>query len=582
MNRSLPFVLLLALACATAPPQKTEPVHVVLVGTTDVHGWFNGRTEVSSSGGASVHHGGLALLAGYIDALRAANDGNVVLVDSGDMFQGTLESNMFEGEPVVRGYNALGYAAAAVGNHEFDYGPVGRKVIATEPGEDSLGVLKRNASIARFPYLAANMSERATGQTPAWARRYTMIEVKGVKVGIIGLATPDTPNVTLEANVRSLDFTDPVAATIAAAQELREQGADAIVAIAHIGGRCSDLSNPLDHSSCDQRQHATQLLESLPADTIDVFFAGHTHSQMRHFVNGVAAAQSLPYSKEFSTIDIWVDPVANRVVDERTVIRPPTMICALVYNGTDRCDPRDAPAGAALVPRVFEGRTIARDAVVHAVVEPFLQQVSAKRNERLGIVATAAFTRNGTRESSLGNLLADAMREWSGADIAFMNSGGIRSDLRAGDLIYADIFEVSPFDNYPTVVTMTGQQVIDALRATSGGDRGILQVSGIHYTLDDSRELEKKTGPRNRFVSATLPGGEPIDPQQSYRVIMPDFLAWGGDGLAAVMAAVPRERITFHEEMPLRDMVIQALQKRGAPITPSVDGRITILNRQPR
>jgi 5'-nucleotidase len=174
------------------------------------------------------------------------------------------------------------------------------------------------------------------------------------------------------------------------------------------------------------------------------------------------------------------------------------------------------------------------------------------------------------------------MREWSGADIGFMNSGGIRSNLRAGDLIYADIFEVSPFDNYPAVVTMTGQQVIDALRATSGGDRAILQVSGLRYTLDDSRELEKPTGPRNRFVSATLENGQPLDPQKLYRVVMPDFLAWGGDGMAPVMATVPPERIEIHDDDPLRDIVIETLQKRSSPLTPSIEGRITILNPQRR
>ncbi|HUP49299.1 MAG TPA: bifunctional metallophosphatase/5'-nucleotidase, partial [Thermoanaerobaculia bacterium] len=145
MKRALLVVLLLA-ACATAPPPA--PLHVVLVGTPDVHGWFTERVEVPPGGGQGVHHGGVALLAGYVDALRAAYGNRVLLLDSGDMFQGTLESNLFEGEPVVRAYNALGYAAAAVGNHEFDYGPVGRKVIASEPGDDPLGALKRNAEIA--------------------------------------------------------------------------------------------------------------------------------------------------------------------------------------------------------------------------------------------------------------------------------------------------------------------------------------------------------------------------------------------------------------------------------------------------
>ena len=581
MKRVLLLVLLVA-GCATAPPTPVEPVHVVIVGTTDVHGWFNGRMELPTGGGEGVHHGGVALLASYVEALRAANDGNVVLVDSGDMFQGTLESNLFEGEPVVRAYNALGYSAAAVGNHEFDYGPVGPGVTATKPGDDELGALKRNASIAQFPFLAANMTERATGKAPEWAKRYTMVDVKGAKIGIIGLATPDTPNVTLESNVRALAFGDPVAATIDAARELRAAGADAIVVIAHMGGRCTNLHDPRDPASCEQRHEAMDLLNSLPPDTIDAYFAGHTHSQMRHFINGVPAAQSLAYSNEFSTIDLWIDPVANRVIDERSAIRPPTMICGLVYSGTDRCDPRRAPAGAKLEQRVFEGRPIVRDTRLHNVVEPYLLKVSAKRNERLGITVAAPFTRANYRESDLGNLLADALREWAGADAGIMNSGGIRSNLRAGDLIYADIFEVSPFDNYPAVVQMTGAQLVEALRSTSGGDRGLMQVSGVRYTIDDSRDLETRNGPRDRFVSATLADGRPLEPEKLYSVVMPDFLVLGGDGMGGVMKSIPADRITIHQDIPIRDAVIEALQRRGAPIAPKIEGRITILNQQRR
>src|SRR6185369_15398866 len=137
--RRAPIVLLvlLAAACATVPPPTAPapppaPVHVVIVGTTDVHGWFNGHT-------AAPAYGVLAILSSYIDALRAANPNHVIVVDSGDLYQGTLESNLFEGEPVTRGYNAIGYAAAAVGNHEFDFGPVGPDSTVRHPGQDPLG-----------------------------------------------------------------------------------------------------------------------------------------------------------------------------------------------------------------------------------------------------------------------------------------------------------------------------------------------------------------------------------------------------------------------------------------------------------
>ena len=222
---------------------------MIIVGTTDVHGWFNGHEEERKTGGEEIRYGGLALLSSYVDALRAANGGRVLVVDSGDMFQGTLESNIFEGEPVVRGYNAVGYAAAAVGNHEFDFGPVGPATIAQKPGDDPLGALKRAASLASYPLLSANMTEKATGQTPSWAKRYTIVDVAGAKIGIIGLSTPTTPEVTLPANVVALEFGDPVAATVRAAADVRSEGADAVVVIAHMGGRCSNVEIPNDLSS---------------------------------------------------------------------------------------------------------------------------------------------------------------------------------------------------------------------------------------------------------------------------------------------------------------------------------------------
>jgi 5'-nucleotidase len=579
---SLLLVFVLA-ACATVPPPPpapAEPVHVVIVGTTDVHGWFNGR-EQESKDVPVVRYGGVATLASYIDALRAENGGRVVVVDSGDMWQGTLESNLPEGEPVVIAYNTIGYAGAAVGNHEFDYGPLGPGVIADEPGEDPFGVLKRNASRATFPFLSANMVEKATGQTPSWAKKYTIVSVGGVRVGIIGLSTPDTPKVTIPTNVATLQFTDPVAATISASSELRAQGVDAVIVIAHIGGRCRDTSDPKNTVSCEKDQEVMEYLQALPAGTIDAWFAGHTHSQMRQFINGVATTQGLPQSNEFSTIDLWVDPNTRRVIPDRTNIRPLTMICTMVYAGTETCDVRKAKPGATLVPRVFAGRTITPDMRVASAIQPYLDAVEAKRNEPLNITTTAPATRNYSAESDLGNLITDALRTMYDADIAFFNSGGIRANLRAGDLKYSDIFEVSPFDNYPAVVMMSGAQIMEALRATTQGGRGILQVSGLRYTVDESKDADKPEAERNRIVSATLENGQAIDPQKMYKVVMPDFLVAGGDNMASATRGIPSTSVVVYQNRPIRDVLIEGLQKRPGPIVPRREGRITIVNRRP-
>ncbi len=574
MKRSFPLVLLLlAVACASIPP---PPVHVVIVGTTDVHGWFNGHVETPPGGGEGVFWGGLPIFASYVEALRAENDGHVVVVDSGDMFQGTLESNLFEGEAVVRGYNIIGYSAAAIGNHEFDFGPVGPAAIAREPGDDPLGALKRNASVATFPLLSANMVEKSSGRTPTWSHRTTIVRSGNARIGIIGISTPDTPNVTMASNVVGLEFSDPVPAILFAAQELRKQGVDAVIVIAHMGGRCTNLEDPHDDSSCERGFDVMPLLEKIPPGSIDGFFAGHTHAQMRHFINGTPVLQGAAYSREFSMLDLWIDTKARRVT--KNELRPPTMICSFVYEGTEQCDPRTAAKGAKLVPRVFGGATIAPDARVVNVIEPYLRKVAAKREEKVGIHTAAPFTRSYVAESSLGNLISDAMREFAGSDFAFMNSGGIRSDLHAGDLVYGDVFAVSPFDNYLAIATMTGAQVTDTIRLMSPGIRGLMQVSGLKYTLDAKKDADKPIGERNRLVSVTLTDGSPLDPDKLYTVAMPDFVAAGGDGTQAVMNAIPSERMKTSYLKPIRDVLVDVLSRAPQPLAPKIEGRITMLN----
>jgi 5'-nucleotidase len=578
VKRSLPLVLfLLASACASAPTPTPAPEHVVIVGTTDVHGWFAGHVETPPAGGQGVLWGGLPAFSSYVNVLRAQHPGRVVVVDGGDMWQGTLESNMFEGEAVVRGYNAIRYSAVAVGNHEFDYGPAGPMAIARTELDDELGAVKRNAAIATFPFLTANMVEKSNGRTPDWVRRYTIVRAGGARVAVIGLSTPDTPNVTMAANVVDLEFTDPVPATIEAAREARARGADAVIVVAHMGGRCTKVHDPNDLSSCDLNNEAPRLLEQLPPGTIDGYFAGHTHSQMRHYVNGVPALQGAPYSREFATLDLWIDTASNRVT--KSEMRPLTMICTFVYEGTEHCDPKTAPAGAKLVPRVYNGTTITADAELSRTLDPYLRRVAEKRDEKVGIRTAATLARGGYGESPLGNLIADALREFAAADFAFMNSGGIRSELpRRDELTYADIFAVSPFDNYPAVVTMTGAEIVETLRLTSTGSRGIMQVSGLRYTIDAQKDEEKEPARRNRIVSVTLADGSPLDPQKLYTVAMPDFIAAGGDSTQDVMNKIPRDRVRISYTRPIRDVLVEVWAKRPQPLEAKAEGRLTVLN----
>ncbi|HZI16172.1 MAG TPA: bifunctional metallophosphatase/5'-nucleotidase, partial [Myxococcus sp.] len=211
----IPLVALAALAaaCAANPPRDTSgatgtataaataPVRLTLVGINDFHGQVEPHRHPLKDGQV-VEEGGAALLAGYLARLRADNPEGVLLVDAGDLFQGTLASNLTEGAVVIDVYNHLGFAAAAIGNHEFDYGPVGPASTATRPGEDPLGALKARIRQAKFPLLSVNIREAATGKRPAWlgGDGTHLVTLKGVKVGLMGLTTESTPDTTHPVN----------------------------------------------------------------------------------------------------------------------------------------------------------------------------------------------------------------------------------------------------------------------------------------------------------------------------------------------------------------------------------------------
>ena len=170
-----------------------------------------------------------ALLGGYVANLRrqASDGGAVLLIDGGDMFQGTLESNLTEGSAVVAAYNALGYAAAAIGNHEFDFGPVGPASTQQRPDDDPRGALKARAAQASFPFLAANLIDVATGRPVAFqnVKPSTVVSAAGVRVGIVGVMTTRTQFTTIAANFRGLRVAPLAEAIEAEARRLRAGGA---------------------------------------------------------------------------------------------------------------------------------------------------------------------------------------------------------------------------------------------------------------------------------------------------------------------------------------------------------------------
>ena len=340
-------VALLASACATGSvPDGGQPapgmVTLSIVGTNDLHGGVRARDG----------RGGLAMLGGYVKNLRAArarDGGAVLLIDAGDMFQGTLESNLSEGVPVVAAYNALGYTAAAVGNHEFDFGPTGPAATPRAPDDDPRGALKARAREARFPFLAANLIDAATGAAVRWpnVQPYAVVESAGIRVAIIGVMTRGALTATIASNVRGLSIA-PLTETIRThATALRAQGAQVVIVTAHAGGRCSEFDRPEDLSSCDPNGEIFAVARELPRGLVDAIVAGHSHATVGHQVEGIPITEAYSNGRAFGRIDLSVDRAAKTVVRKRSF--PPVDLVAGEYENAPVAP--DAEIERVLAPR---------------------------------------------------------------------------------------------------------------------------------------------------------------------------------------------------------------------------------------
>ena len=516
-----------SVAPVSAPPAR---VTISLVGTNDLHG----RIEA------------LPPFGGYLANLRRArarDGGAVLLVDAGDLFQGTLPSNLTEGATVVRAYNALGYAAAALGNHEFDFGPVGQAVMAKRPGEDPRGALRARAAEASFPFLDANLVDAATGAPPAWKNVVpdVLLEVAGIKVGIVGVATTSTPRTTLAANFAGLAMKPLAPAITAAAADLHRRGATVVIATAHAGSACKRFDEPEHIDSCEPDGEIFQVARELAASgaVIDAIVAGHTHEGVAHRVSGIPIVEAFANGHDFSRIDLTVDRATGRAIDAR--IFPPQRICA-----PERC------AGES-----YEGAPIVPDPAVEAAITPALDAARAQREQKLGVTVVAPIRRAQKVESPLGNLFADLMRAARrGADVALTNGGGLRADLPAGPLTYGELFEAAPFDNRFATIPITGADLTEAVARNLGRDNGIVSLSGVRA------EASCKEG----ALAVTLfrSDGRPIAPRTRLTLVTSDFLATGGDGL---FAEETKQRAKLDDGPPIREAMADLLRARKAPLT---------------
>jgi len=518
-------------ACATTPREvASAPVEVQILGINDFHGNLEPPkiaidAPLADGSTVKVPAGGVAHLAGAAKALRAGRPYSVT-VSAGDMIGASpLVSALFLDEPTIAAMNLVGVDYNAVGNHEFDKGSA--ELLRMQSGGCAKFTTRTPCRIepfkgAAFKFLAANVIKRdGTTLFPGSAIK----DFGPVQIGFIGMTLKETATLVTPAGVAGLSFADEAATANAAVPALRLAGADAIVLLIHQGGRSSGAFN--DKACPGFDGDIVPIFDRLdPA--IDAVVSGHTHAAYiceRARTGGgrpLLLTSAGRYGTLISDIRLTIDP-ARGVVARRA---DNVIVQGEAYGGV---------ATVAAVPN------FAADPATKALVE---RTIAAARPEAARVIGrltgSATRTADEDREIAAGNLIADAQLVASrpaGAQVAFINTGGVRTDLvpaADGSVTFGDIFAMQPFGNNLVVKTLTGAQVKALLEqqfasGTNSAERpNMLMLSrGFFFSYDLSRPAG------SRIVQMRL-DGKPIDPAVSYRVSVNNFLASGGDNFTAL------------------------------------------------
>ena len=536
--------LVVVLGAAAAPVPAAEPVRLHLLWTNDVHGhiapepakFMNPDFPPPLGGGASA-----ARYIGEVTAEAKAAGDLVLLMDVGDMFQGTPIGNKTRGSAVIEYMNAIGYAFAVPGNHDFDMGRENTERLARQ---------------SKFPWLAANLVDKATGRCVDWAQPTLMLQLGAVRLGVIGIITPGTAHMSFPKNIEGLEFLDMVATVERYRDELKAQGADLICLAIHEGlpydanAGWASLVASQDEAERSQEgafgsnysrggMNLMELVNKVPG--IDFAVGGHTHrGYVKPWIdpqNHTLCFESFGNGSSLGHVVLEIDPATRSLVGWKGADKNGTLIT------------------------LFEDE-IWPDPATTEVIRPHHEAAEADMGKVIG-ASSVPLGRGNAGANLVANLVCDAMRERFSADLAVQNAGGLRADLPAGDLTTRDIFSVLPFGNELEIVTMDGRMVRRLIESRVAGQGGGILLSGARVAVDPTRP------DWDRVVELEI-GGQPWDPDRQYDVVITDFLMQGNSGLDFLTTIGP-DRITptgVSQAEAVEDYVT-----RNSPVRPRLDDR---------
>ncbi|GAA5338095.1 bifunctional metallophosphatase/5'-nucleotidase [Thermus antranikianii] len=503
---------------------------LTLVHTNDTHTHLE-PMELTLSG-KKVRVGGVAQRIAFFDRLRASRK-NLLFLDAGDVFQGTLYFNQYRGLADRYFMHRALYRVMALGNHEFDLGP---------------GPLAEFLKGARFKVVSANVGVEREPRLKGLFTPYAVVPVGGEKVGVIGLTTPDTREIANPGP--TVDFLDPYETAQKAVYELLKKGVNKIVVLSHLGyGEDLKLARRLVGVQVIVGGHSHTLLGSFPHKELAP--AGPYPTVVKNPEGkDVLVVQAWEWGKVVGLLEVTFDAKGE----------------LLAYKGEP----------ILMTPEVSPEDFFAKEALL-AYAQPVMAlmgQVIAQA--KVDLIGERAIVRK--RESNLGNLIADGM-VWktrnAGVRIALQNGGGIRTTIPKGPITVGKVYEVLPFGNTLVVMDLKGREIKAALEnGVSQWEQAagrFLQVSGLRYAFDLSR------APGDRVVRVevkTEKGYVPLDLEATYRVVVNNFIANGGDGFTVLKEAQGyRVDTGFSDAESFMDYL-----KELREVEAGLEGRIEVLN----
>ena len=453
-------------------------------------------------GDGAVEAGGFVALSSYIHEIRGVRP-DTLLLDAGDHFTGTPLCTVTEGAAVVDIMNEMGYDVAVVGNHELDFGP---------------DVLIERVDEANYTYVSANVLRH----DELFAQPYAIFDVDGVKVGVIGITTIELSDLILAQHFSGLDVKDPVGMATYYAKTL-EPHVDLTIVLSHEGvGDDAEIAQQVPY--------------------IDVIIGGHSGGPYYSpkVVNNVLITRTKERTLSLGRIDALVDLDKNCIVRYNYQLIPTWVVGA-----------------SSPIPSVEEK------------VERYYDDVERELDVVIGELACDLY--RGYARSPATCWTADVLLEWTEqegvpeADFAVQNNGGSRRDLAAGPVTKRDLWELSPFGNYPAMFNVTGEQLWVALENHIARRKDRVSFSGIHYTYDST----KPKG--HRLVEVTV-GGEALELNRTYRGITNNFVAGHGQLYFGFDLSLTHE----FPGVPIRDLEIAAFEEatsRGRRVAEGYDIR---------